>query len=68
MKRSLSRTNVEKLTCEDMILLVWTAMLYSDEPIVRVLTVPAFRLVSATEEFNQCNLRKAQPQYLAESI
>lgn len=31
-------------------LLVWTAMLYNDEPTVRVLTVPEFRLVRATEE------------------
>ena len=50
--RRSSHERILKLTCEDIMLLVWTAMLYNDEPTVRVLTVPEFRLVSATEEFS----------------
>lgn len=38
-----------ELTWEDMMLLAWTAMLYSDDPTVLVLTVPEFLLVMATE-------------------
>lgn len=36
-------------------LLVWTAMLYSDDPTVLVLTVPAFLLVMATKSRKYIN-------------
>ena len=36
------------LACEEMILDVWTAMLYRDDPTVRVLTEAEFLLVRAT--------------------
>jgi hypothetical protein len=36
------------LACEEMILDVWTPMLYKDDPTVRVLTEAEFLLVRAT--------------------
>jgi hypothetical protein len=36
------------LACEEMILDAWTAMLYRDDPTVRVLTEAEFLLVRAT--------------------
>jgi hypothetical protein len=46
-------------------LLVWTAILYSDDPTVLVLTVPAFLLVMAT---TFPNISVYFSQFLATSI
>ena len=42
------RKDGDWLTCDEMMLLVWTAILYSDDPTVLVLTEAAFLLVTAT--------------------
>jgi hypothetical protein len=49
------------LACEEMILDVWTAMLYRDDPTVRVLTEAEFLLVRATGVVS-ANTLNADPQ------
>lgn len=53
---TLATTTAEdpQLTCEEITLLNWTAILYSEEPTVLVLTEPEFLLVRATAWMKFC--------------